>query len=181
MDAIAARARASKRTLYRRWNSKAALVVDAIRELSGLLIAPADTGDLRADLVDFLLVVADSLTKEADLAIALLSPARRDSDLMEALHEKIRLPRQELSRIPIERAIARGELPSGADTLCLDRVASPILLHRAIWNDGPLDRAFVEHLVDEIVLPTLMTHSIESRAPKSRTSGRNASIRLAPG
>jgi hypothetical protein len=26
-----------------------------------------------------------------------------------------------------------------------------------------------------------MTHSIESRAPKSRTSGRNASIRLAPG
>ena len=50
MDAVAQRAKASKATLYRRWNSKATLVVDAL----GRMKAPPvliDSGDLRTDLV----------------------------------------------------------------------------------------------------------------------------------
>src|SRR3954452_17491342 len=50
MDAVAQRAKASKATLYRRWNSKATLVVDALARTKPLPEAP-DTGDLRSDLV----------------------------------------------------------------------------------------------------------------------------------
>src|ERR1700755_589877 len=49
MDAVASRAKASKATLYRRWSSKAKLVIDALHQTKG----PhefADTGTLRGDL-----------------------------------------------------------------------------------------------------------------------------------
>src|SRR5436190_9302367 len=50
MDAVAQRAKASKATLYRRWNSKATLVVDALASQKTTPPVP-DTGDLRTDLL----------------------------------------------------------------------------------------------------------------------------------
>ena len=50
MDAVAQRAKASKATLYRRWNSKATLVVDALATQKATPPVP-DTGDLRTDLL----------------------------------------------------------------------------------------------------------------------------------
>src|ERR1700727_2061901 len=48
-DAVAARAKASKMTIYRRWSGKAELVVDAITCLRKPGEIP-DTGSLRGDL-----------------------------------------------------------------------------------------------------------------------------------
>ena len=50
MDAVAHRAKASKATLYRRWSSKATLVVEALARTKGTPPVP-DTGDLRSDLL----------------------------------------------------------------------------------------------------------------------------------
>ena len=49
MDAVAARARAGKTTIYRRWRDKAELVVDSLNSLKGIPETP-DTGSLRRDL-----------------------------------------------------------------------------------------------------------------------------------
>src|SRR6476660_8209020 len=52
MDAVAKASRASKATLYRRWDSKPSLVVDAmVRAKQAPAIDPVDTGSLRGDLV----------------------------------------------------------------------------------------------------------------------------------
>src|SRR3954451_6745077 len=51
MDAVAHRAKASKATLYRRWNSKATLGVEALARAKGVPACP-DTGDLRTDLLE---------------------------------------------------------------------------------------------------------------------------------
>jgi AcrR family transcriptional regulator len=51
MDAVASAARASKATLYRRWNGKVALVIDALISQKGQPAVP-DTGTLRGDLPD---------------------------------------------------------------------------------------------------------------------------------
>src|SRR5918995_1165310 len=51
MDAVAARARASKATLYRRWSSKVSLVIDALLLQKGPTTIP-DTGTLRGDLLE---------------------------------------------------------------------------------------------------------------------------------
>src|SRR3954452_8735043 len=49
MDAVAARAKASKATLYRRWTNKVSLVVEALQHQKGPNVVP-DTGSLRNDL-----------------------------------------------------------------------------------------------------------------------------------
>ena len=51
MDAVAQRAKASKATLYRRWTSKATLVVEALARTKGGVLDAPDTGDLRSDLL----------------------------------------------------------------------------------------------------------------------------------
>jgi AcrR family transcriptional regulator len=61
MDDIAARAHAGKGAIYRRWPSKAALVVDAIvwrREQMGAVTVP-DTGSLRSDVEALIAAVPD--------------------------------------------------------------------------------------------------------------------------
>ena len=52
MDAVASAAKASKATLYRRWDTKAELVVDALSRAKGApQLEPIDTGSLRGDLI----------------------------------------------------------------------------------------------------------------------------------
>ena len=52
LDAIAARAHASKATMYRKWPGKAELIADALRRRAdGGVTEPADTGSLRGDLL----------------------------------------------------------------------------------------------------------------------------------
>jgi AcrR family transcriptional regulator len=54
MDAVAARAKAGKATVYRRWPSKAELVVEAITRMNRTQVdleQPLDTGTLRGDLL----------------------------------------------------------------------------------------------------------------------------------
>src|SRR3954452_24006121 len=52
MDAVAKEAHASKATLYRRWDTKASLVVEAlVRAKSAPHVADHDTGSLRDDLL----------------------------------------------------------------------------------------------------------------------------------
>src|SRR3954451_6638713 len=51
MDAVAAAARASKATLYRRWETKASLVLEAVLAQKGPADDLPDTGSLRGDLI----------------------------------------------------------------------------------------------------------------------------------
>src|SRR3954454_20971276 len=53
MDAVAQRAKASKATLYRRWNGKVSLVIDALHHhhQQETPPTPVDTGSLRGDLI----------------------------------------------------------------------------------------------------------------------------------
>ena len=54
MDAVAQRAKASKATLYRRWNGKVSLVIDALHHhhQHQTPAVPVDTGSLRGDLIE---------------------------------------------------------------------------------------------------------------------------------
>src|SRR5687768_10063074 len=54
MDAVAARARAGKATIYRRWESKLDLVIDTCTQLATQNLAAPDTGSLAGDLREFL-------------------------------------------------------------------------------------------------------------------------------
>jgi AcrR family transcriptional regulator len=61
MDGVASRAQTGKATLYRRWPSKLGLVVDAFKHSAPDTKPPADSGDLREELLAVLRHEADSL------------------------------------------------------------------------------------------------------------------------
>ena len=75
MDAVATQAKASKATLYRKWDGKAALVIDALMSEKTPLAAPQDTGSLRGDDIAGLVLDRDPPAGTAPASLS-AAPAR---------------------------------------------------------------------------------------------------------
>ena len=161
IDAVAARARCSKATIYRRWPGKAALVSTAVRRHAGQPAAAApDTGSLRSDLLAALEVMRSSLSgQDAALILGLLSAMHRDPELAGAVREQVLHAKREVFGAVIARAAARGEVPAAADGALLAEISSAVLLSRLLVTGEPLDDAFTQHLVDAVLLPALQRPS----------------------
>jgi AcrR family transcriptional regulator len=155
VDAVAARAQASKATLYRHWPTKAELVGDAVRYCKAVEEALPDTGSLRGDLVAWFDEIAETLSGEEGAVLA---------GLFVALHTEPELAGQlrslRDSKIPhaaavLDRAVERGELRPGADAALIDEIVPPLLFMRRFALGESIDHAYVEHVVDDIILPLL--------------------------
>jgi AcrR family transcriptional regulator len=157
MDAIAARARTGKATIYRRWPSKAQLVVDAIASIGDKSITVADipdTGSLRGDL----LALADVGLREENsgklrILAGLISALPRNPDLAAIVGERLVTPRTTLMRELLERAVTRGEVAPGRDLGMLALTGPAMIVYRVMITNEPMDRAFYAAMVDEILLP----------------------------
>jgi AcrR family transcriptional regulator len=157
IDAVAARARCSKATIYRRWQGKAALVTTAVRRYAGQHgPATADSGSLRLDLLAALQAMRSSLLgQDAALILGLLAAMRRDPELATAVRDQVLDAKREAFGTAVARAIARGDIPAATDTALLAEICSAVLLSRLLVTGEPLDDAFVRHLVDVVLLPVL--------------------------
>ena len=156
MDAVAARAKAGKATLYRRWPSKAQLVVDAIAASAGAdeRPLPADTGSLHGDLLA--LAAGESGAADArqtQLTTGLISVLPLDPDLAAIVRERLVEPRRQKLRALFERGVARGEIPPERDLDTLSLVAPAMVFHRLVIMNEPVDPAFVALLLERVVLP----------------------------
>src|SRR5262245_1556411 len=115
MDEIAARARAGKGALYRRWPSKAALVVDAVNTWRNTRAPNAlpDTGSLLGDIEATIALVPefDEVDRRNMGVVAgLASAASRDPELRAALNAYIlERPRRLIGGL-LQRAVERGEI-----------------------------------------------------------------------
>ncbi|GAA4344659.1 TetR/AcrR family transcriptional regulator [Angustibacter luteus] len=162
MDAVASAARASKATLYRRWSTKADLVVDAVSRAACMPSPDAvDTGSLRGDLLAMSCGVG-GLTDTVPLAVmsSLVTALHREPELKDAFHRRFLAPRLQLTQELFERAAARGELAEGADPELLAQVLPAVAIHRTfIFGEAPKD-GFVERVIDEIVLPACRTETV---------------------
>jgi AcrR family transcriptional regulator len=157
IDAVAARARCSKATIYRRWPGKAALVTTAVRRHAGQPAAAApDTGSLRSDLLAALELMRSSLSgQDAALLLGLLIAMHRDGELAAAVREQVLDVKREVFGAVIARAIARGEVPATTDGALLVEISSAVLFSRRLVTGEPLDDVFIQHLVDAVLLPAL--------------------------
>lgn len=155
VEAVARRAQASKKTIYRRWSGKRELVVAAVTSIQGDPLEDVDTGTLRGDLLALCHRLADTLRgSQGPLVLALLQSTTEDPDLCDlfetgAGHTGARLPDEVLAR-----AVARGELPESARAYGYDEVAGATMILRALTGYR-LDAAYLEHLVDAVLLPVL--------------------------
>ena len=161
IDAVAARARCSKATIYRRWPGKAALVSTAVRRhASQPATAAPDTGSLRSDLLAALQVMRSSLSgQDAALILGLLSAMHRDPELAGAVREQVLDAKREVFGAVIARAAARGQVRAAADVALLAEISSAVLLSRLLVTGEPLDDAFTQQLVDAVLLPALQRPS----------------------
>ena len=156
MDAVAARAKTGKATIYRRWASKAQLVVDAIASAGqkGITADLPDTGSLRGDL---LALAATGSTKEnrkkLQLMAGLISALPHHPDLASIVQDQLVAPRTAQMRDLFERAAARGEITPGRNLDTLALVAPAMTVYWLMIVNKPLDRAFYAVLVDQILLP----------------------------
>ncbi|KHO19503.1 TetR/AcrR family transcriptional regulator [Mycolicibacterium setense] len=156
IDAVAARASASKATIYRRWPNKAQLVRAALDAADAARNAAVpDTGHLRGDL----LAVMDALAAEVAepltrVTAELATLMRHDQQLAEALREH--LDKEELSPFhdALQRAVARGDIATDTDVELIHDVAEAMIL-RQIHLDLPVDAAFSVRLIDDVLLVLL--------------------------
>jgi AcrR family transcriptional regulator len=157
IDAVAARARCSKATIYRRWPGKAALVITAVRRRAGQPAAAVpDTGALRSDLQAALQAMRSTLEgQDAALILGLLIAMHRDPELADAVREQVLQAKREVFDVVIARAAARGEVPAATDRALLAEISSAVVFSRLLVTGEPLDDAFTQHLVDAVLLPAL--------------------------
>jgi AcrR family transcriptional regulator len=156
MDAVAARARASKATIYRAWPNKPDLVTEAlIDRFGGQPVAP-DTGSLRGDLIA-LMTGACQVANSADGAVmtGLLTAATRNSELARTLHRLVYDTKHPVHLAIIGAAVERGEVPAGTSADLLHEVLHSMVLTRRLWAESGLDDEFVVHVVDDVLLPVL--------------------------
>jgi AcrR family transcriptional regulator len=163
IDAVAARAKASKATVYRRWPNKAALVVEAMSALMPHGEAGAeppclfpDTGSLRGDLVAGLEAIAAKLsTDEGNLMAAVMTAQCRDPELAAAMRGTTK-DKQRSCQTVVDRAIARGELTSTRGVKAFVEVVPALMSNRLLVTREPFNDAFITEVIDDIALPLLM-------------------------
>ncbi|MET1075434.1 MAG: TetR/AcrR family transcriptional regulator [Umezawaea sp.] len=157
VDGIAARARASKMTIYRKWPGKAELVAEALRRhAEGDTLHVADTGTLRGDLIAAVEGVARAVTGEdGPSLLGLLGAVRADPVLRALIRAQILDTTGRVAAVICERALARGEDVAAASAPGVLGLAVAQLFLSTLLDDTPPDTATQHRLVDEVVLPLL--------------------------
>ncbi|WP_283136338.1 TetR/AcrR family transcriptional regulator [Rhizohabitans arisaemae] len=153
VDAVVARARASKQTVYRRWPSKADLVVAAFTDAVSAVPEPPDTGSLRDDLIALLDDLLRELAHLGDVISGLVGELRRNPDLAAAMGEGYISTRRTMLTTVFERALARGELAADADVDLLWQLGPATIFFRALISGEPVDREVTRRLVDHVIVP----------------------------
>jgi AcrR family transcriptional regulator len=163
MDAVATQARASKATLYRRWNGKVSLVVDALLSQKGRH-DPPDTGTLRGDLLEAFCGMG-GLTDRKQLAIlaSVITAIARDAEFALAFREKFIGPKAAMSRVIFENARERGEIRDDVDLDVITPALPGIILHRQFLLGEPPTQDLITRVIDQIILPAVLTqHPLQS-------------------
>jgi AcrR family transcriptional regulator len=151
MDLIAQRAGVGKATIYRRWDSKEAVVLQALRTATAPIPAP-DCGTLREDLDAYYaaIVARYRAARGSDTLPHLIEASCYDPMLRAELDEHQR-ERQRTMRMLIERAIERGELPESTDVdVVVDVLIGP-LVYRRLVTGARIDRDFTRRLMDVVL------------------------------
>ena len=153
MDAVASRAKASKATLYRRWSTKAKLVIDALHATKEPHELP-DTGSLKGDL-EAAFCGMGGLTDPQMVATmsSLITAIGRDEEFAREFREHFITAKLETSRVIWERAQERGELRPDLDIDLLCHAMPGVVLHRVFMLGEPPTEDLINRVIDQIILP----------------------------
>jgi AcrR family transcriptional regulator len=159
VDAVASAARASKATVYRRWPSKAELVLAAFIEGIHPVAVPPETGTLRGDLLRLGELVCQEAHEHASTIRAVLVEVSRNPALNDVMQHQFIDQRKALIRHVLQQAVDRGEIDDYAISDELWDLLPGYLIFRSIIPNRPPTRHTVQVLVDDIIIPALARSS----------------------
>jgi AcrR family transcriptional regulator len=155
VDAVAAAARASKATVYRRWPSKAELVLAAFIEGIRQVAVTPDSGSLRSDLLQLGELICEQARQHASTIRAVLVEISRNPALNDAMQHQFLDQRKALIHHILHRAVDRGEIDDAAISDELWDLLPGYLIFRSIIPSRPPTQHTVQVLVDDVVIPSL--------------------------
>jgi AcrR family transcriptional regulator len=149
-EEVAELAGVHKTSVYRNWPDREELVVEALLRYADDVGSVGDTGELRRDLVDFLMVIAEGLDRPITRALVLATQATHGSPGVRRAATRILEERSAAVRRRVDLAIDRGELPPVDCSLLGEMISGPVHL---IVNRGlrPFTRADAERVVDVVL------------------------------
>jgi AcrR family transcriptional regulator len=156
MEHVANRARASKGSLYRRWSSRAELVVDAVHYTIPSCAERPDTGSVREDLLGCLRGFATLLNGPSGEAIrGLMAETMRNPDLMKVVRIRFIDPGVNLILEVLRRGTVRGEVRATALSPRIASLGPDLLREHFMVHRTPIpDRVLIE-IVDEVIIPLI--------------------------
>ena len=154
MDAVAARSRSSKATLYRQWEGKPKLVAAAMRHSRAPVADDIDTGSLRGDLHELARTIGEGAEHDTVFMSAVGHAAHSNPDLALALREMLIDPELARLSVVLGRAVERGEVR--ADAPAIDFFAHTLvgaMMARKVLEDSFADADYLTRYIDAVVLP----------------------------
>jgi AcrR family transcriptional regulator len=165
MDAVAATAKASKATIYRRWPGKAQLVIAAMHRRVVLGETYPDLGSLRAELLVFVQRVVSHVSGlDGSIICGLAAAARNDPELALSLKQSVFDDTLSSLRDVIGRAKARGEVALITDGTVLFEVVPAVAIMHGMKGE-PFDEAWISHVTDDIALPLITRIPLAASPP----------------
>jgi AcrR family transcriptional regulator len=155
LDEVASAGRASKATMYRRWPTKAELVLAAFIEGVSQDAVPPDTGTLREDLIAIGDTVCAQAKEHSATMRAVLGEVSRNPELNDAMQEQLFDQRRAMMKQVVKRAVDRGEIGTDAANSELWDLLPGYLIYRTVIQNRLPTRRTVRTLVDDVIMPSL--------------------------
>ena len=154
IEKIAARAEVAKTTVYRWWPSKIAIFMDLFEQLATKrLIGFADSGSVEADLRHVLRGLLRLFrTTAAGAAVAgMITEAQINPAAAAVFRDEFVARGRVLSRLALERARFRGELPMKFDIELAIDIMSGAIWYRLLLGHAPLNDAYADAIVRTVL------------------------------
>lgn len=159
VEGVAARAGAGKATIYRWWQTKGTLAIEAfLVAVAPRMDAVEHSASALADLRRQVHVAATLYRgRVGQLLRELIALGQEDSETNRALRSDFVEPRRQAALQLLRRAQSAGEIDAHTDIEVLaDALWGPIF-HRLLVSRMPLDRGFIDKLLDLVLGGALRT------------------------
>ncbi len=155
VEAVAVKAKASKSTVYRRWPTKADLVLAAFIEGTRSMAAAPQTGSLRSDLLAIGIGVRHHACEHSSTMRAVLNEMSHNPRLSAAMQNEFVLQRKLVIDEVLAAAVQRGEIDASAIDDEIYDLLPGYLVFRSLISGRPPTEKTVRTLVDRVLLPSL--------------------------
>jgi AcrR family transcriptional regulator len=154
IESVAVEAGVGKPTVYRRYAGKAELVAAAVEHRAASVPPATRTGDLRQALLQTVGWLAEQIAEqEIGLLGALFTGMRSDPDLAAEMRRIRRRDEAAMTEHPFGGVRGEKLIPGAAGLFA--EIVPALVVHRLVFVGEPSDQGFVEHIVDDILLPLL--------------------------